>query len=837
MQLTAIAKALADRANRDRELESAQRAVVELRKQLGDAAPDEPAPVDPTLRARIGDLGDEHVKLLERKRVADDKFNGCKTQSERAEEARHRATHPPGTPDALEAHRSAAARQVPLEITATDQKRLADQELAKLVAAAAALTPPFDPGEPQPVKPPALAVIAAHQQRVQLLNEHLGEQRKERERLAGRQHELRLQLAKLGAEEVDVARKQMLTARLQRDQRYAELGSRIAEDDLDGARQAHTALGSTLTQADEFADQLLAQADRVAQRAQQTAELAELSRQHREREEEITKGEERHGQLLQEWHELWQTCGVVPLDDASAMHTWRVRYDEIIGQHADLSLQIVEHAEALRVAKQAADSLHAALKTAGSPADADLPLAELVEFASQVVTRTNAAIDNYQQLVDATTEASEALTQAEVAVEQAQQNLNDWRRRWEHALQLLCLPRDTAPAQARDTIAQLDELAARHKAVEDLQHRIRRIDSDYNAYMSDVKTLAVALAPELRHADALQLIRELGQQLQEASTAATKLSQLKDRERDLLDRIDALKEEVRVAQGELDRLCEQAQCCKPEDLPDIEEQAADRDQLRRDLHELEKRITEQGEQPVAELEELLAGRTGDDIAAQLATHSAALLSARDELEVLVERHTKAKAVLDGLDHGTEAAEARAQAEQNAALIGDLAEQYLAERAAAVLLTRAIAHHREHNATPILARAEELLPQLTAQSLTRLFVGDQGSDQPVLMVRRANGGELDVSGMSDGALDQLYLALRLAALEHHLDALPPLPLLLDDILVNFDENRVATTLPALAQTAQRTQVILLTHHQHVAAIAEDTLCGRVRVHRLGTSSTT
>jgi uncharacterized protein YhaN len=89
-------------------------------------------------------------------------------------------------------------------------------------------------------------------------------------------------------------------------------------------------------------------------------------------------------------------------------------------------------------------------------------------------------------------------------------------------------------------------------------------------------------------------------------------------------------------------------------------------------------------------------------------------------------------------------------------------------------------------------------------------------------------------MSDSTRDQLYLALRLAALEHHLDALPPLPVLLDDILVNYDELRVAATLPAIAEIAERTQVIVLTHHEHVATIAQATLGDRACVHRLGSN---
>jgi hypothetical protein len=41
-------------------------------------------------------------------------------------------------------------------------------------------------------------------------------------------------------------------------------------------------------------------------------------------------------------------------------------------------------------------------------------------------------------------------------------------------------------------------------------------------------------------------------------------------------------------------------------------------------------------------------------------------------------------------------------------------------------------------------------------------------------------------MSDGSRDQLYLALRLATLEQHLDQAEPMPFVVDDILIGFDD---------------------------------------------------
>ena len=60
--------------------------------------------------------------------------------------------------------------------------------------------------------------------------------------------------------------------------------------------------------------------------------------------------------------------------------------------------------------------------------------------------------------------------------------------------------------------------------------------------------------------------------------------------------------------------------------------------------------------------------------------------------------------------------------------------------------------------------------------------------------------------SDGTVDQLYLALRLAV-AHEL--IPNAPLILDDALVRFDDSRLATALEILKQEAESKQVILFT----------------------------
>ena len=70
--------------------------------------------------------------------------------------------------------------------------------------------------------------------------------------------------------------------------------------------------------------------------------------------------------------------------------------------------------------------------------------------------------------------------------------------------------------------------------------------------------------------------------------------------------------------------------------------------------------------------------------------------------------------------------------------------------------------------------------------------------------RPDGVRVPVSGMSTGTADQLYLALRVAAVEDYLDHAAPLPFVADDLFINFDDDRAAAGFQVLGQLAKKTQ---------------------------------
>ena len=104
---------------------------------------------------------------------------------------------------------------------------------------------------------------------------------------------------------------------------------------------------------------------------------------------------------------------------------------------------------------------------------------------------------------------------------------------------------------------------------------------------------------------------------------------------------------------------------------------------------------------------------------------------------------------------------------------------------------------------ITRRAQELMHRMTGgrydrMQLSRDLTIQAGAEQEDVLH--------NALWRSDGTVDQLYLALRLAVAR---ELTPALPLILDDALVRFDDQRLKATLQILSEEAKHIQVILFT----------------------------
>jgi len=135
-------------------------------------------------------------------------------------------------------------------------------------------------------------------------------------------------------------------------------------------------------------------------------------------------------------------------------------------------------------------------------------------------------------------------------------------------------------------------------------------------------------------------------------------------------------------------------------------------------------------------------------------------------------------------------------------MAEASERYVRFTTAIRMLTWAIDRYRDQKQGPMLARAGAIFSTLTLGRYSKLFV-DYEKMPFSLSALRTDGRQVEVSGMSEGTRDQLFLALCLAALELHLGKSKALPFIADDLFINFDDERSTAGLEALRELSTRT----------------------------------
>ncbi len=146
---------------------------------------------------------------------------------------------------------------------------------------------------------------------------------------------------------------------------------------------------------------------------------------------------------------------------------------------------------------------------------------------------------------------------------------------------------------------------------------------------------------------------------------------------------------------------------------------------------------------------------------------------------------------------------RSSLEQEKQRISRLEAYYDAIEMAQAALSKAGAALQRRFAPKISRRTQELFAAMTQDRYKRVVMAE---DMQLRIAAEDEDTLRSAQRRSDGTIDQLYLALRLAVSE---ELTPDAPLVLDDALVRFDDARLSSAMNILKEEAKEKQVILFT----------------------------
>ncbi|MCX8007851.1 MAG: AAA family ATPase [Coriobacteriia bacterium] len=189
-----------------------------------------------------------------------------------------------------------------------------------------------------------------------------------------------------------------------------------------------------------------------------------------------------------------------------------------------------------------------------------------------------------------------------------------------------------------------------------------------------------------------------------------------------------------------------------------------------------------------------------------------LAATSERLEQVTAERSALKERLASFASDEEAAQARLDEAGIVQRLRDVVEEHATLSLAIVLLDRAQRRYQEERQPEVLRHAERVFRTITQGRYERVIVPLGGGR---VEVWDGTGGAKESARLSMATAEALYLALRLGLVGCLKDVGPGLPMLIDDVLANFDPERMDGAIEAIAELSASRQVVFFTCHDDVA----------------------
>ena len=574
--------------------------------------------------------------------------------------------------------------------------------------------------------------------------------------------------------------------------------------------------------------------DKRHDKAQEETELqSRLDKQQHLQQQmaDLESRRQENAQAVTSFDQNWEVCiKAIGLDGMPLLQVndWRSARDRVLSG-AD-TLEEVQSAqddfvESVAHARAALTKAMLAIR----PEAQNLNLSALILLADEVVNAATRAQERRNILATQIIRAEATIPELKNRVVQAQTAIDTWGANLQKNLALAHLPPDADIGTIEGALTLFERMDQHLQKIREIRvNRINMMHRDLKDFSDAAKSLAADIAPKITQDSPAQITLTIANRLKDESFASQELARLKTELETATSQGNAANNRIAEARTSLEPLLRMSGAVSNDELPTAIERS---DRLRTSSSGI-----------VQTVKHLLQAGDGLDREAlesefntiEASTISIRLSEIKLQIDAVVGQQNRlsgelnsAEAALGKIAGQDEAARAESQRQEALARMSNAVERYIKVYTAAKLLRWSIERFRESKQGPMLTRASEIFRGVTCGAFNRLVV-DYESEPLKLSGQRATDEFVDIEGMSEGTRDQLYLALRLAALELHLEQVVPLPFIADDLFINYDDGRAKAGLEALAKLSKITQVIFLSHHEHLVPVARAVYGERLNV---------
>ncbi|PYS55646.1 MAG: hypothetical protein DMG13_03350 [Acidobacteria bacterium] len=332
-----------------------------------------------------------------------------------------------------------------------------------------------------------------------------------------------------------------------------------------------------------------------------------------------------------------------------------------------------------------------------------------------------------------------------------------------------------------------DELRRTENEAREIESECRRLTGRAEVTQNDIDERAAELARLSKLSDELRSLDEA-------------FAHLEADLRRILQRIEDTEKNIAA-------LLSEASAASEQEFVDGAEVYKQRQQLRQELEKIPADVPESGMLFDTQADEESEFETAQRELAELEQR---LVQVRHETGRVEERITM-------MEKSEERSRALSRQETILARIDEAAEQWAVLTLCRAMLDETRRIYETERQPEVIRQASSFFSVMTERRYTRVIAPLDGGE---IQVERADGARLSPQLLSRGTTEQLYLSMRLALVREYANHVDPLPVVFDDIFVNFDPGRSRTSFKAIRDLSTTHQVLLFTCHPHLIGQVEE-----------------
>jgi len=570
-----------------------------------------------------------------------------------------------------------------------------------------------------------------------------------------------------------------------------------------------------ISEADRLADDRQAKAEIVAQRDQLLADIeraakslsdANLKRDLRNQELEEVSDEwndllagfnvkPHPPEVILEWHRTFESW----LDVRSKLIDSQSRSKQLKEQTADFERLLTSHSEGEAGNESAAATIDRTLTA--------------IRRRSEEIRKSELERQQIEKSLPADRAALETLNEETSRLDDEQAA---WSLEWSSLLNDFGFPADWSVRIASKTLQGLHDAKQKYRESKSLDEQATTLQEEVTRFQEAARSVCMETRPDLVDFPISDMVSRLSDDLAQATDAERQQTSLHENADRISRRVKVCENEVAELSSNIDKLLKAAEISSPEDFLEIAQQA----QRQQDLLAEHTALTR-------DLKRLAGVENVETFLSELAESDTDTLPLkRDEIQ---QRHqqidqdrdealrleSEARTAFQSMDGTSEAAALQLEQESAYAQLGSAVDRLAPLVIAQTLLKRAVERFEKEHQPAMLTEVGRLLSRMTAGRY--VAIRRRLDEAGTMQVEQHNGKLKTPDQLSTGTREQLYLAIRLAYVQQYCRESEPLPLIMDDILVNFDEQRAKNTLEVLFELPNDIQVLFLTCHDHMTEL--------------------